>query len=60
MIDNVLLREFAEAHPDGLESKLAQAFDEKLDASRSDAVKHLRDQLESLLEDRLESEDTSE
>lgn len=60
MIDNDLLREFAESHPDGLESKLAQVFDEKLDASRSDAVEHLRDQLESLLDDRLESEDASE
>ena len=59
MIDNELLREFAETHPDGLESKLAQAFNEKLDAPRSDAVRHLRDQLESLLEDRLELEDTS-
>jgi hypothetical protein len=60
MIDNELLREFAETHPDGLQSKLAKAFDEKVDASRSDAVKHLRDQLESLLEDRLELEDTSD
>ncbi|MBB4089619.1 hypothetical protein [Salinibacter ruber] len=60
MIENELLREFAEAYPDSLESKLAQAFDEKLGASRSDAIEHLREQLESMLEDRLEPEDTSE
>lgn len=60
MIENDLLREFAESYPEGLESKLAQAFDEKRNASRTDAVKHLRDQIEDLLEDRLESEDASE
>jgi hypothetical protein len=60
MIENELLREFAEAHPDGLESELAEAFDEKLDASRDEAVRHLRDRFENLLEDRLESEETSE
>lgn len=60
MIENSLLREFAEAHPDGLESKLAHAFDEKLDAPRDEAVKHLREKLESLLESRLELEDASE
>lgn len=60
MIENDLLRDFAEAHPDGLESRLAQAFDEKIDDSRDEAVKHLRKKLEDLLADRLESEDTSE